>query len=261
MVSLVGLMNRDINSLFMPQNTGKGSNGASVQDLAQNSVESLNLNPSLTGNKAYTVQIVVERISIQMSSRTESTTPVQDGVSPLDFSPETTAQRIFDFSVGLFDVYKAQHPEESEETSLANFEQLVQDAVEEGFGEAQEILDSQGRLDDATSQFLTEIRSILNQLFDAFFHPGEAAETGEVQETGGNSTSSSQMLFELEYQSITLEFTSLSETAGGSSNNGQGAGAGLQNASVSYTSFRMESLSIALSYSEGAPASDFQMIA
>ena len=133
MVSLVGLMNRDINSLFMPQNAGKGSNGASIQELAQTPVESLSLNPSLTGNKAYTVQIVVERISIQMSSRTESTTPVQDGVSPSDFSPEATAQRIFDFSIGLFDIYQAQHPEESEETSLANFEQLVQDAVEEGF--------------------------------------------------------------------------------------------------------------------------------
>ena len=62
--------------------------------------------------------------------------PEPGASTPLDFSPEATAVRIYEFSVSMFAVYQAQNPDESSETALANYEQLAREAIEEGFKEA-----------------------------------------------------------------------------------------------------------------------------
>jgi hypothetical protein len=200
--------------------------------------------------RSFSSQLIVEQfsLSITMSTQTIAPTPQIDQVSPLDFSAEATAERIVSFSISLFSVYNVQNPGESAESALAGFEQIVRGAIEEGFGEAQEILEELGRLDEQTAEFVDETYSILQMLLDEFF--AQAAE-GEAEETqpGGAPLDSYLQTLELEYHYLSYEsFTSA-----------QGIDAGTFSAEV--TRLQYESLSISMSYSEALPEPSFQYIA
>jgi hypothetical protein len=61
--------------------------------------------------------------------------------SGIDFSAEATAERIVSFSTQFFGAYKEQHPEMSEEESLTAFVDIISGGIDQGFGEAKDILD------------------------------------------------------------------------------------------------------------------------
>jgi hypothetical protein len=61
--------------------------------------------------------------------------------SGIDFSAEATAERIVSFSTQFFGAYKEQHPEMSEEESLTAFVDVIRGGIDQGFGEAKDILD------------------------------------------------------------------------------------------------------------------------
>ncbi|TMM43155.1 DUF5610 domain-containing protein [Colwellia ponticola] len=60
--------------------------------------------------------------------------------SGVDFSPEATAERIVSFSTQFFSAYQEQHPEMDEQSSLTAFVDIIKGGIEQGFGEAKDIL-------------------------------------------------------------------------------------------------------------------------
>jgi len=67
--------------------------------------------------------------------------------SGIDFSPEATAERIVSFSTQFFTAYQEQNPDMDEEESLASFVEVIRGGIEQGFGEAKDILGSLKVLD------------------------------------------------------------------------------------------------------------------
>lgn len=85
-----------------------------------------------------------------------------------DWSVDATAQRIFDFSAGLYGMYRAQNPDLSEEEAVSKFEGIIRGGVDKGFGEAMEVLSGIGASDDILSTAKTTIDKV-HTLFDNFF--------------------------------------------------------------------------------------------
>ena len=67
--------------------------------------------------------------------------------SGVDYSPEATAERIVSFSTQFFGAYQEQNPDMDEEESLASFVDIIRGGIEQGFGEAKDILGSLKVLD------------------------------------------------------------------------------------------------------------------
>lgn len=220
--------------------------------------------------RSFTARLIYERITIQVVSRTEAPPSAGGAFSPLDFSPEATAQRIFSFSISLFSVYEAQNSDESAETVLANFEQLVRDAIDEGFGEARNILGELGNLDAQTADFVDRTYSILDRLLDEFF----GKETGGIEDSQSPGDLSgffpASAEFTYEYYSLEAVF-SAPNGMNGLSRALQNAGdaPGLQNAianqqPANLVRFEAEILSLTLSYTQlarVAPEPSLQLLA
>lgn len=211
---------------------------------------------SLGDARSYSSQLIVEQFTIQITARMQTFTssdvsasaPVVSApvVSALDFSAEATAERIFSFSISLFAVYDAQNPEQSTAEALANFEQLVRDAIDEGFGEARSMLEDLGRLDEQIAEFIDRTYAILDRLLDEFFGNAAEGEAGELQPAGAPSDSYWAAI-EVEYQYLSYESLSISQSDG--------------SFSAEYARLQFESLSISMSYGEIASESNLQYLA
>jgi hypothetical protein len=92
--------------------------------------------------------------------------------SGVDFSPEATAERIVSFSTQFLGSYREQHPEMNEEESLTAFVDIISGGIEQGFGEAKDILEGLKVLDgeitsniDKTYEFVqTGIQAFVDSL-------------------------------------------------------------------------------------------------
>lgn len=60
--------------------------------------------------------------------------------SGIDFTPEATAERIVSFSTQFLGAYRQQHPEMDEQESLSSFMEVISQGIDQGFGEAKDIL-------------------------------------------------------------------------------------------------------------------------
>jgi hypothetical protein len=58
----------------------------------------------------------------------------------LDVSPEATADRIVAFSTNFFPLYLKQYPEMDEQEALNKFVDVIAGGIDQGFGEAKEVL-------------------------------------------------------------------------------------------------------------------------
>lgn len=58
----------------------------------------------------------------------------------IDVSPEATADRIVAFSTNFFPLYLEQHPEMDEQQAVTKFTEIISGGIDQGFGEAKEIL-------------------------------------------------------------------------------------------------------------------------
>ena len=66
---------------------------------------------------------------------------VEQGVEEgIDVSPEATADRIVSFSTQFFPLYAEQHPEMDEQEALTKFTEIISGGIDQGFGEAKEVL-------------------------------------------------------------------------------------------------------------------------
>jgi hypothetical protein len=64
----------------------------------------------------------------------------------VDYSPEATAQRIFQFATGFFEAFKQQHGDMGDEATVNHFLDVIKSGIDQGFKEAREILKGLGVL-------------------------------------------------------------------------------------------------------------------
>ena len=231
--------------------------------------------------RSYTSQLITEQYSIQITmslqSSSSSTLSYSDfsssgldlsgmpsiganSVSPTDFSAEATAERIFTFSISLFAVYQSQNPDDSMEAALTDFEQMVRDAIDEGFGEARSIMEGLDGLTEQIDEFIDQTYAILDRLLEEFFvgaAGGELAEIGELaeQEEAGALSGSYWESIELEYQYLSYESLSITQSAGADAAGGAGS------YSVEYARLQFESLSVSMSSGQIEQGSALQYLA
>jgi hypothetical protein len=104
--------------------------------------------------------------------------------SGLDVSPEATADRIVGLSTSLFHLFKDQHPDMGQEPSavlhkepsaalhresvVTKFIEVLKSGVEQGFGEAREILDGLGVLEGEIASNIDKTFDLVMEGLDAF---------------------------------------------------------------------------------------------
>ena len=88
--------------------------------------------------------------------------------SGLDVSPEATAGRILDFSLGLFSLYQQQHPELNEQEQAEKFSEIIGGGIDTGFSEAREILDGLGVLEGEIAENIDKTYNIIQEELAAF---------------------------------------------------------------------------------------------
>ncbi len=90
-------------------------------------------------------------------------------LNTLDTSPEATSSRIADFAVGLFGLYKQQHPELGDEEALSKYETLIKGAVTSGYREALGVLKGLGVNDRSILDTAQKTIDMVFEKLDRFF--------------------------------------------------------------------------------------------
>ena len=97
--------------------------------------------------------------------------------SGIDFSPQATADRIVSFSTQFISAYQEQHPEMAEEESLTTFVDIIKGGIEQGFGEAKDVLSGLDVLAGDISDNIDQTYQLVQQGLQAFID--EFSDTGE----------------------------------------------------------------------------------
>lgn len=97
--------------------------------------------------------------------------------SEVDFSPEATAERIVTFSTNFFNAYQEQHPELDPQEARDTFADLMLEGVEEGIGEAKDILKALSVLEGDVEQDIDLTMSFILEGFEKFRNPEPAVES------------------------------------------------------------------------------------
>lgn len=91
--------------------------------------------------------------------------------SGIDFSPEATAERIVSFSTQFLGAYREQNPQMSQEESLTAFVDIISGGIDQGFGEAKDILGGlkvlEGDVTDNIDKTYALVQSGLQAFVDA----------------------------------------------------------------------------------------------
>ncbi|PCK06963.1 MAG: hypothetical protein COA42_16750 [Alteromonadaceae bacterium] len=104
--------------------------------------------------------------------------------SGVDVSAEATADRILTLSTGFFDRYQEQHQDLSLEEQVDSFISLIAGGVDQGFGEAKNILDGLGVLNGDLADNIDRTYSLIQSGFDDF---RDRILGGETVDSGVNS--------------------------------------------------------------------------
>lgn len=107
-------------------------------------------------------------------------------MSAQDHSPAATAGRIVALSTAFFDRYAAQHADEDPEAVLRNFMKLIRSGFEKGYGEAWDILDGLGVVDEGSTvaEGVQKTFALVQQGYDDFLASRLAALGGEGAAAG-----------------------------------------------------------------------------
>ena len=98
----------------------------------------------------------------------------------VDVSPEATADRIVSLSTAFFSQYQDAHPELSEEEAVTSFTKLIGGGIDQGFGEARDILQSlevlSGTIETDIDKTYDLVQQGLQAFIDSFKNSEEEAE-------------------------------------------------------------------------------------
>ena len=97
--------------------------------------------------------------------------------SEVDFSPEATAERIVTFSTNFFNAYQEQHPELDPQQARDTFADLMLEGVEQGVGEAKDILKALSVLEGDVEQDIDLTMSFIVEGFEKFRNPEPTVES------------------------------------------------------------------------------------
>ena len=88
--------------------------------------------------------------------------------SGVDFSPEATAERIVSFSTQFLDAFRTQNPTMDEEESLTAFMEVISSGIDQGFGEAKEILGGLNVLEGDVGTEIDKTYTLVQEGLQAF---------------------------------------------------------------------------------------------
>lgn len=86
----------------------------------------------------------------------------------IDFSPEATAERIVSFSTQFLGSFREQHPEMNEEESLTAFVDIISGGIDQGFGEAKDILEGLKVLDGEIATNIDKTYELVQEGLQSF---------------------------------------------------------------------------------------------
>ena len=123
-----------------------GSNGGNGMTMQSNiSVMTERLSVSISDSNQ-SLNLVYERAIASIEIELEAISLENPLVAPyldgLDYTPEATAERIVSFATSFFDVHRAKNEEMSDPEALDSYMNVIGDAIDKGFSEAREILNS-----------------------------------------------------------------------------------------------------------------------
>ena len=101
--------------------------------------------------------------------------------SGVDFSPEATAERIVSFSTQFLGSFREQHPEMGEEESLTAFVKIISGGIDQGFGEAKDILGSLKVLEAEVTTNIDKTYELVQRGLQAFVDSFNDKEEEPVQ--------------------------------------------------------------------------------
>lgn len=88
--------------------------------------------------------------------------------SGVDFSPEATAERIVSFSTQFLGAYREQNPQMSQEESLTAFVDIISGGIDQGFGEAKDILGGLKVLEGEVTENIDKTYALVQSGLQAF---------------------------------------------------------------------------------------------
>lgn len=91
----------------------------------------------------------------------------------IDYAPDAVSQRIVDFSISLYGVFREQHPELSDAQALDKFEGTIRGAVDKGYGEAIEVLQAMN-MPESVLEISENTKTQIDQRFDDYFEEQRA---------------------------------------------------------------------------------------
>ncbi len=97
----------------------------------------------------------------------------------LDVSPEATAERIVRLSTNLYDLYRQNNPDLSDEEQLNRFIEVISSGIDQGFGEAKDILDGLGVLEGEIEENIDKTYELVQQGLAEFRERIEATLVGD----------------------------------------------------------------------------------
>lgn len=88
--------------------------------------------------------------------------------SGIDFSPEATAERIVSFSTQFLGAYREQNPQMSQEESLTAFVDIISGGIDQGFGEAKDMLGGLKVLEGDVTENIDKTYALVQSGLQAF---------------------------------------------------------------------------------------------
>jgi len=88
--------------------------------------------------------------------------------SGVDYSPEATADRIVSFSTQFLEAFRDQNPDMNEEESLNAFMDVISTGIDQGFGEAKDILGGLNVLEGEVSETIDTTYDLVQEGLQAF---------------------------------------------------------------------------------------------
>ncbi|MBX7259437.1 MAG: DUF5610 domain-containing protein [Candidatus Hydrogenedentes bacterium] len=167
MVASVSSVQSSYNIFY--QSTKTSSTSSYVQDNT-GAADKLDLGQSGPLTTEQAISIVTER-SISKLQAVVSDARASLGLSedsPLDVSPEATANRIADFALNFFDKYLEKHPEVSGDDAKKQFAEFIGGAIGQGIEEARGILGALSALNPDVDNHINSIADLIQKRLDDF---------------------------------------------------------------------------------------------
>lgn len=104
---------------------------------------------------------------------------IEQGIDEaIDVSPEATADRIVAFSTNFFPLYLDQNPQMDEQEALTKFVDIISGGIDQGFGEAKEILTGLNVLEGDIASNIDKTYELVQQGLTDFIDQYNTVENG-----------------------------------------------------------------------------------